>query len=193
MAEEFVELVVDGPRGWDIGFVRGFLAGRGLEAPILQAEEEGFACESFAEKAREVFQPGRERMHLLVPRGASALVKEAVTESAARGQAMAVRSERPLAGARFRFFARIFSRVHGERIRRLLTELPEGARAMTGSRWEEREDPDAKGEELYAPVHEYELKGEGAVEGELLAVLDVYRRCREEELIRVERAELIGA
>jgi hypothetical protein len=98
-----------------------------------------------------------------------------------------------LAGARFRFFARIFSREHAGRIRRLLTELPEGARAMPGSQWEEREDPDAKGEELYAPVHEYELKGDGGVEGELLAVLDVYRRCRDEELIRVERAELIGA
>ena len=45
---------------------------------------------------------------------------------------------------------------------------------------------------MYAPVHHYELHGKGGVEGEVEALLPIYRICREEDLIRTTRAELLG-
>ena len=44
MAVKYAELVVDGPRGWDIGFIRGFLRAKGLADRVLNAEAEGFDC-----------------------------------------------------------------------------------------------------------------------------------------------------
>lgn len=171
--------------------MRGFLKGRGLDVPLLHAEEEGFACEPLAEKFREFLHPGSETVHLLIPMKTLERVKEAVAQSASQGHAMAIREERPVSGARFGFYLHVFSREHGASVRKLLTDLPAGARPAPETHWEETEDPSAKGDELYAPAHEYELKGEGGVEGDLLAVLEVYRKCREEELIRVEKAQFL--
>ena len=52
-------------------------------------------------------------------------------------------------------------------------------------------NPDAKGVEMYAPAHEYELKGEAVVAGPVDAVLDLHRQSRYEELIHLGHLELV--
>lgn len=186
-------MVIEGPRGWDAGFIRGFLKGRDLHVPVFQAEEEGFQCEPLMEKVAQMMRSPREVLHLLVPEEAVGLVREAAKEGLETGEGIDVLRERVLAGARFRFWAEVFSPEHGERIRGLFRDLPEGVRTDPATTWTERKDPSGKGTELYAPVHDYELHGHGVVEGDFEPVLDLYRTCRGEELIRVEKAELIPA
>ncbi len=57
--------------------------------------------------------------------------------------------------------------------------------------FEENRDPDAKGVELYAPTHHYELRGKGTVEGAVDGVVELYRYCRMEDLIHQDEAVLI--
>ena len=105
---------------------------------------------------------------------------------------MSILSERTVEAA-FRFSYSIASRKEAARIRGFL-EKPAGGLRLTGdSSFRERSDPKASGSEAYAPAHEYEAKGRGAVEGPVDALLAVYRRCRDEEQIHVAHPTLIDA
>ena len=187
------ELVIEGPRGWGAGFVHGFLEGRGSRLEVLDAEGEGFEVESLRERIRELLVPTAEILHLVVPEPLVADIRRAVKSSASRGRAMTIRIEHAVTGIRFRFEFSVYSRQHATRLRRRLEQLPPGARLSQGTSFTETRDPDAGGLELYAPVHQYELRGEGEVEGDLEAVLPIYRFCRDEELVQVSCAELIAA
>ena len=193
MSERTVEMVVEGRRGWAEGFVEGFLRGRGRSGEVIDAESEGFRVEGLREKMRGVLRPSRDTVHLLVPATLAADVRAAVEAAAASGASAAVLRERALAGARFSFSLRVCSRGHAGRIRGLFETLPDGVALSPDTTFHESVHPDDRGVELYAPAHEYELLGEGAVEGEVAGVVAVYRRCRSEELIAVEPAELVPA
>ena len=59
MPERYVEMVIDGPSGWDIGFIRGYLRGKGQGGMVLDAEEEGFDCKPGAGVAEGPVAPVR--------------------------------------------------------------------------------------------------------------------------------------
>jgi len=192
MATRYHELTIQGPKGWALGFVRGFLRGRDADGRVIDAEGEGFDCEPFREQIGELLHPGSETLHLLVPEPLQPLVREAVDRGAEQGEAMAIRHSRAIAGARFEFSFTLYSRQHGARIRHMLENPPPGTRLSEETRFEETAEPGEKGLDMYAPVHSYELRAEGAVEGDLEGVLTLYRACRHEELIRTKPARLIG-
>jgi hypothetical protein len=191
MGRTFVEVVVEGPRGRSRGFVEGYLAGRGLDERLLDAEEEGFDCETLRERLREILHPGEEVLHLLVPAETLDEVREAADAAASRGIVVAIRASRPLVGASFVFSFAAYSPEHGRRVLALLSDLPEGVRLLRERPFEERLDPAARGIEAYSPAHEYEFRGKGTVEGDLEGVLAVRRRLRDESAVRLGRAELI--
>jgi hypothetical protein len=186
------ELVIEGPRGWGIGFLSGYLSGCGSDQMVLDGEEEGFDVETLREQIREILVPTAEILHLVAPRAVVPHIHRAVKVAASRGRGMTIRHERVLTGASFSFEFCIYSRDHASRLRRRFDHLPPGARLTQGSHFTEVRDPDARGLEMYAPVHQYELRGEGGVEGDLEAVLPIFRLCRDEELVHVFKAELIG-
>jgi hypothetical protein len=190
MAVKYWELVIDGPKGWDLGFLRGYLAGKGMQGDIVDLEAEGFDCEPYREKIRELLSPEKDTLHAVVPEGAMDGVAEALGESLSAGRPMTLRHQRPLAGASFGFSLRVYSREHGARFLAYFRDLPAGARLVETEPLRERQDPDSKGVELYAPSHDYELTGRGRVEGTFEAVLEAYRFCRKEDLIHQERAEV---
>ena len=192
MGTVFVEVVLKGPRRRARGFVEGYLAGRGIREPVLDAEEEGFERETLRERLIGVLHPSTRVMHLLVPAPAVQAVREAAQASEARGIPAVVLETREIARASLEFSFAAFSREHGRRLLSLLDGLPEGVRILRDRPFEERIDPGALGIEAYAPAHEYEIRGEGTIEGDLEGVLAVRRRLREEDAIRLGRARLIA-
>lgn len=191
MTNRYVEFVIDGPKGWDLGFVRGFLNGRGMDGRVIDAEREGFDCSSLREHLKEVLHPDSETAHLLVPEDLIGQVEEAVEASTRAGHPMVIQHRRPVAKARFTFSVHLYSREVGKKVLALFTQLPPAVAVQMTKEFEERVDPGAAGVELYAPTHDYELKGEGTVEGELESVLALYRACRDEDLIHQSEAHLI--
>ena len=187
------ELVIEGPRGWGLGYMQGFVRGSGVRHMVFDAEEEGFDCEPFREHVRELLNPMAEILHLLAPAQLVPRLRRAVKESAAEGRKMNILHDRPVAGARFNFEFSIYSRQHATRLRRALETLKGGAQLTKGTRFDEIKDPDARGVEMYAPAHHYELHGKGGVEGDIDGVLPIYRLCRNEELSRVKEAVLLPA
>lgn len=191
MAGDYVEVVVEGPKGWDRGFLQGFLRARGAEGTVLDADSEGFDCSGFRERLEELVHPGRERLHLIAPRGLEALLEEAVEASRQGEHPLRLVARRPVRGAAFSFSLRLFSREVGERVKALLFHPPAGVRVEWAAPLEERIDPKARGAELYAPVHDYELRGEGTCTGSLEGILGLHRALRREEPVHLRSLELL--
>jgi hypothetical protein len=191
--ERYHELVIEGRRGLAMGFVHGYLAGRELTDEVFDAEAEGVCCESFREKFREFLNPKRETIHLLVPEHLVDKAKEALVRSGERDISLRLLHERVIDRLRFSYSFQVYSREHGRRIRSWFEEPPEGVTLSRKAVMAERIDPDAKGIEMYSPVHDYELKGKGTVEGAVRGVLEFYRLCRDEELIQTGELEPVVA
>ncbi len=191
MTTRYSEFVIDGTKGWDLGFVSGFLHGRGLGGRIINAENEGFDCEPLREQLRKLFGSGLDTVHFLVPEDLVKIVEEAVSASGKASYPLVVRHKRTIAGADFNFSVHTYARKEGQLIRKTLENPPEGVRVTMGKPFEETVDPASVGVELYAPSHEYELEGRGTVEGALDGVIELYRFCRDEELVHQEKARLI--
>lgn len=191
MTERYVEVVVEGPRGWDLGFIQGFFRARGQDGRLLDAEAEGFDCSGFRERLTELLHGGRERLHLILPEALTSLLEEAVAASLDGPHPLSIVARRRVGGAAFSFTLRIFSREVGERVKGLLLHPPQGLLVEWTSPLEERIDPRARGAELYAPAHEYEIKGKGRCSGGLEAVLDLYRSLSKEEPVDLGALELL--
>jgi hypothetical protein len=191
MAGRFVEVVVEGPKGWDLGFVQGFLKARGVESPVLDAEAEGFDCSGFRERLEELLHPGRERLHLIVPHALETVLREALEASREGPHPLHLVARRAIRGAAFSFSFRIFSREVGARVKALLLHPPEEVLVQWTGPLEERIDPRARGAELYAPAHDYELTGEGICTGSLEGVLVLHRGLQREEPVHLRSLELL--
>jgi len=191
MGTRYVEFVIEGPRNWGLGFIRGYLRGKGHGGRILNAEQEDFDCERVREVIRELLNRSKETLHILVPEDLSDVVRSAVPEAAEVGREMKILREQNIKGARFSFSFNIYSKDHAERVMEVFRNLPEGVSLTEGSDFKTLEDPGAEGVELYAPTHHYEQTGRGAVAGDVDGVLKIYRYARSEDLVHQDEAELI--
>ncbi len=191
MKTSYVEVVIDGPRGWDVGFVQGYLNGKGTGERVFDAEGEGFDCEPLKEKLKQLLHLDSDTAHLLVPENFVADVREAVKKSTDTHRPITICHERAISGARFHFTVHVFSKEYAAKIRELFDHMPDGVKLIDSTGFDVKVDPGAEGVELYAPTHDFEMKGEGVVEGDLEGVIQVYRACRAEELIHQSAAELI--
>lgn len=97
---------------------------------------------------------------------------------------------REVLGGRFGFKAEAYNREIGRKIHDALNEdLPAGIDCLDLEK--EETHPDAKGVELFAPVHEYVYKARGTIVGTPPGILEMNRRlCRldfvHEELLELE-------
>ena len=83
----------------------------------------------------------------------------------------------------FEFSFRCYSREEAAEIRRLVEEnLPDGL-VLEGYEHEEKEDPSARGVELYSPAHEYEFSGRGRYHGTVPAVFEMVHRLADQTFI----------
>jgi len=186
MAVCYEELVIEGAKGRGFGFIEGYLAGRGLPAGLLDAEAEGFDVAPLRERLHDLISQTTEVRHLLVPAAQQAAVLAAIDAAAARGIDVRLVARSVLDRASFAFSFHVYSKDHAPRVRALFERLPEGVALGAESTIEERRDSGARGAEVYAPAHEFELRGAGRVHGPVDGVLDVFRRARNEPLVRLE-------
>lgn len=193
MADRYHHLLIEGPRGWTLGFIHGYLRGTGAEAMLLDAEAEGFACQPLRERWREILDPGREIIHLLARDDVLALVRQALADRMAEERGVKLREGLLIAGAQFDFSVQTFSREHAERIRELFAHLPPGVELTKDTSFKEILDPEAAGAHSMMPAHDYELRGEGSAAGPLDGVLTLHRACRNTELIKERSIQFLYA
>jgi hypothetical protein len=96
---------------------------------------------------------------------------------------------REVLGGRFGFKAEAYNREIGQKIHDALnTDLPPGVDCVDLEK--EKTDPDAKGVELFAPVHEYVYKARGTIVGTPPGILEMNRRLVRLDFVHEEPLEL---
>jgi len=182
------EIVVTGSAKALRGFIAGFEAARDVRDVVLLGEDLEVEGLPFAERLRGLV--GGASPHLVIaPERSGHALAEALR---ARGTEAGVelRDVRVINGARFGFTAKAFAPDVAARIRTALLEsLPEGV-ALEGLEQDERREVDARGVELYSPVHDYTWEARGAFAGPLPGVLEMHRRAREEKFVEPEALHL---
>jgi hypothetical protein len=186
----YFEFVIHGQPGWTLGFIEGYIRGSGETEGIMNAEAEGFHCETLRERLRELLLPHSNTLHLIVAGDLDSRVRQAVADAVEMGHKTKIIHSQEILGARFFFSATVYSREHGEKIQAMFRDPPEGV--TIDGKMSVKLNPKAKGMEMYAPVHHYELRIERCeVRGAVDDVIRLHRMARKEGLIQLEDLALI--
>lgn len=183
MAGSFHEFVIQGPRGWTVGFLQGYVRGRMPQGVAIDAEAEGCDVSSAGEKIRELVSPRSEIAHVLVRDDTLGVFREAIDVAATTGHDLHVQVERPIDSATFDFSFACFSREGAHRIQGYIRPMPEGVQLSADSHVEQFVDPDAVGAEIYAPTHDFEYRGKGSILGDVEQVIRLHKLFADDELI----------
>ena len=184
------EFVIQGPEKTARAFVAGFAAGRGEHGEGVFGSDFALETESLGERLRELFATGSHHL-LLAPARVAAPLAQALAE---RGAEVGLRVERQriVESASFGFRAEVFSREVAESIRgAFLSSPPPGVQIEDLSEGEETH-PEAKGTELYAPMHRYIYRVSGRITGSLPGIFEAWRRAREQDFVEVGSFRIEG-
>jgi hypothetical protein len=188
MAKSYCEMTIRGPQELIKGFVIGYVEGRGIqdeailegECRIEQDNPLGLIMHFFADHHTVPFIVESELCKSL----SDAFRKH---ESALQAR---IESVRELAGARFDFQYRTFSRDMGKSLLELFSNPPEGVR-ISDYDPKEKITPEGKGVEAYTPLHDYDLKAKGAASGDVKEVYELYCRAARFEVVETGDLKLV--
>ena len=183
--ETYVELEIEGPADQAIGFVEGFRLARWGEAAVWFAENENVEIEGFLGGIRSKLD--RER-HVIAPQELAERIQQAL--AASKTLEIEVASIREIDHAELECEYEVFSRDEAAEVRSLVEkDLPEGVR-LDDYETRETVNEDAKGVELYGPVHDYILKGSGRFTGEVPGVIAMAHRLSGHDFIKTGKIVL---
>lgn len=179
MAEEiFVELDLKGATEVGIAFVEGFRLATPEAEKVWYSHWEPLKSAGWLESLRERLGA---RVRVVLPATMADRI-EAALDAHPRVE-LGLERRRTIRDAVFEFDYTCYSRDDATSIRRLIEEnLPDGLE-LEDYQVEEKEDPSAKGVELYSPAHEYELSGSGRYHGTVPAVFEMVHRLSDQEFI----------
>lgn len=179
--ETFVHLELHGSTDEVKAFVEGFRLASGEERVYSTARENIKTDGFFGSLIHK-------ETHFVMPEafvGPLSGAVEAVTLIDVR-----VENSRPIDHGELGFRFKCFSRECGVMIRELVeTELPEGV-VLEGYETDETIDSEAKGAEMYSPVHEYVLIGQGRFNGPIEGIIAMGRRLDDQDFVHPGRIRL---
>lgn len=158
-----------------------FLAGqRAVEDGLaVLGSELRLASESLSERILDVL--GAKAHHLLFSPGDHARM---LVEALAARSDLRLERLREVEGGSFPFEAKAYARDVARTIKSALHDAMPPGISLEDLQESETLEPEAKGVELYAPVHDYVYRASGTVRGSLPGVLEMHRRLREMEFCR---------
>lgn len=180
--ENFVHLELRGNVDEIKAFIEGFRLAIG-EDRVFSAARENIKVESFLSGLTH------RSAHFLVPASFEEPLKEALAKE--DRIEISIEARHPIDHAELKFAFRCYSRDVGVEVRKVIEQdLPEGV-VLEGMQVDEEIDDGAKGSELYSPVHDYDLQGEGLYHGPVEGIIAVGRRLADQDFIHPERIQLV--
>lgn len=184
MNKDYYDVVIEGHLDLAKGFVMGFLAGRGIEGGAFFDETCHIAGENEAGPLLRLVSARGSLSTLIIGSGLYDLLADALSRHP-QAIALRIKKVRRVLSAAFTCQFRTYSREAGDKIKEILSCVPEGVDGESGFEMREKLDSEGKGVELFTPLHDYELTGKGRISGSVKGVLDLYQ-----QLGRFEVAEL---
>lgn len=195
MANKYRVLMVQGPYPLVRGFIAGFLTGRGLGGKVFYCEKEKIHFDigeddGLADRLKEWI--GFHKLMatpLVIEEKIHGPVVEAFHGSR-HDIALTVKVDQPIKSASFVVRFTVYNREIGAKVHEVVKNPPEGITLSDDFLIEEIVHKNAKGVEGYAPEHDYELKGEGTIKGDLETVIDFRNRVKVADLVHCDPIEL---
>lgn len=180
--ESFVHLELNGPADEIKAFIEGFRLASG-ERRVYSAARENIKTDGFLGSLVSKVT------HYVVPAGFVGPLSAAL--EASDMVAIRITGEQPFDHAEMKFEFRCFSREIGAAIRSVVeSDLPAGV-ILDEYTTDEDIDDDAKGAELYSPVHEYVASGRGRYHGPIDGIIVMARRLDDQDFIHPGRITLV--
>jgi len=186
--ETFVEMELKGPADQALGFVAGFRAAQEDPSPVWVAGLENVDVEG-------VLHALRTRLHLERHVITGKEQAEAMAAAIAKSDILdlEVGFIREISRAELAFEAKCYSKKEADAIRSVLEDdLPEDVR-LEGYDIKKTVREDAKGVELYGPVHDYICEASGRYVGPVPGVIEMARRLDDQDFIHPEKVDLVYA
>jgi hypothetical protein len=183
MAVTYYELVIKGNGKLLKGFVRGYEVAKNIKRGLL-------LCSNYpinTHHLKNILTFKGDHLHLIcgvrVRPGFLAAIEQAADLD------FEVVSDDEMHRTSFEFEFETFNKEVASDIKRILRTLPAGLEVVDFER-EETTDPDAKGVEIYSPVHDYTFKGKGTVAGDVEKLCAFHAKLAEHEFFEVEDIRL---
>ncbi len=180
----FYEVVFRGKPKVVRAFLEGLIMGSDTDATIIYSYLEGIHHEGKAERMAEMVGIRSADVHVIVDRGTSDLLKK-LKRRIVKNLGLEITSHRHVRSASMSFEFQTYAPRYHQQIVGLLDKLPTGLR-LDGYKVDVERNPDAKGIEAYAPVHDFCSEGSGSVVGAIDQLVAFKVRCLEFPLIKTE-------
>ncbi len=183
---ELVEVIIEGKEERVLGFIYGLAGGQEVTGPVIRCQDHDFSTEHHQQGIAKLLGIGGKYTNFILPQSLETPLRKALEKY---GDALDLRLKnvQEVRALSFEFSGKIYSREIGDQVRALL-DSPDDQLEISGYEPEEEVHEEAKGPELYAPQHDYELRISGKVRGPFRAVNDLYLKLKEFE--QVSAAEM---
>ncbi|MBI4721289.1 MAG: hypothetical protein HY770_08750 [Chitinivibrionia bacterium] len=179
MAENYYELILDGDEKVARAYLEGFLKGKNIRSGVLFCKDHHICSEHHVLGIN--FTHGH--THVICLAGIRAAIRSAL-KRVPDELPLKLASERAIRAIVFPFKFNTFTRDIGVTLKRMFHNPPKGV--MIGDFEEHEEiDPDARGVEQYAPLHDFRYHGSGTVTGNVEQVLFFHKKMKEAEFVDV--------
>jgi hypothetical protein len=184
MATEFYELIIKGKEKVIDSFLKGYFLGRQVKKGVYLCDENHIS----EDPVRDIFRL-KHYVHLICRTDVKKSIESAI-ENAPRELELKLHDERKVSRAKFSFKFEIFNKKMGTALKRLLNKPPKEVQ-IVGLEAAEDFNPEAKGVEMFAPLHDYSYTGEGSVEGDIEAVIQYYHKLSAIDLFNATEINLL--
>ena len=189
MTSQLFELVVEGPYAVIKGFCAGLLSGLPGEHTVFYSRDRGIGRATLLDRLKIWAHLGENMSHLVVDLPLKEKLERAIKASA-KELDLELMSAKPISSAQFKFRYAAYSRNVARQLKEILDDPPRGV-TVRNYRTKEKVIASAKGPEGYAPLHDFELHGEGEVAGALPGVVTFRERLTTHAMVQVDEIELL--
>ena len=191
MQNKFIEAVFEGHYNAIRGYIEGFLDGMGKDYLFYISSDSSVEAETLAEQIKEWITLGNGLHHIIIEDELFIKIRDALSIAGRSGllNISSIKTSKPVKGASFTFRFSAYGRKYAEEIKEILGRIPEGV-SLTDYEPVETIDEDAKGVELYSPVHEYVFQGKGIISGAVEKIIPLRKSLDEHPLIEADKVTL---
>lgn len=178
------EVVIKGNEKLLRAYISGYMTGKGLREGYIFSKEHPIDLRPI----RDFLKYHGDVLHLICSSELRSVIRTAVNRAPEKYGFEIVKMDRISRGYfHFKFYTAHRKSATG--IKRLLSRLPAGVKLVD---FEPKEviRPDAKGAELYSPVHHFVYRGKGVAEGDAAGIYELHRRMEDNEFFNCKKIEI---
>jgi hypothetical protein len=193
MSNHYFEVVVEGHHEFIKGFVTGLLAGKGLQEETFFGGDYDIDKDNPFEMLAHLVGMRHEHTVMVVEAQVLELWRSWIQQLNDQGRepGMCMVSAREIKEGHFDFSIHTFSREVGKKLNQILVDISPLLRIEPPYAPEEKETPEGRGIEAYAPLHDYELKAKGRILGNCEDLFHGYSKLKRYEVVKLSPIELV--